>query len=166
MRAVLVPGALRAGAERRAHNEPRFAVALASFGGFAGGFIVPALLLSVVGYESRARATPSSSLDEILLLLYFVGVYALQRRRLCGCHRDFAQLAGACSPASGGNQRANRHPRSIGRALRRGAGAAHAHIAAQRRAGAGCHAGRCAARHRAWLSRRPTKAPAVPPPES
>jgi len=56
-----------------------FAVALASFGGFAGGFIVPALLLSVVGYMNRAPAptTPTSTLDEILLLLYFVGVYAL-----------------------------------------------------------------------------------------
>jgi len=56
-----------------------FAVALASFGGFAGGFIVPALLLSVVGYMNRVAAptTPASTLDEILLLLYFVGVYAL-----------------------------------------------------------------------------------------
>ena len=56
-----------------------FAVALASFGGFAGGFSVPALLLSVVGYMNRVAAptTPASTLDEILLLLYFVGVYAL-----------------------------------------------------------------------------------------
>lgn len=56
-----------------------FAVALASFGGFAGGFVVPALLLSIVGYLNRAPApaTTASTLDEILLLLYFVGVYAL-----------------------------------------------------------------------------------------
>ena len=56
-----------------------FAVALASFGGFAAGFVVPALLLSIVGYMNRAPApaTPASTLDEILLLLYYVGVYAV-----------------------------------------------------------------------------------------
>jgi len=55
------------------------AVTLASFAGFAGGFIVPALLLSLVGYMNRtaAQTTPSSTVDEILLLLHFVGVYAL-----------------------------------------------------------------------------------------
>ena len=55
------------------------AVTFASGGGFIGGFMVPALVLSIVGYVTRAPSTspPTSPVDEILLVVYFVGLYAL-----------------------------------------------------------------------------------------
>jgi len=151
-----------------------FAVALASFGGFAGGFIVPALLLSVVGYMNRAPApaTPSSSLDEILLLLYFVGVYAL-----CSA----AGYAAVTATSRNWREHAPRRaavisvPIGILAQLLNWSGLALValvplmHILPRNVAlalGTAMPGVLCGIAVALWSSQRPTKAPAVPPPES
>lgn len=52
---------------------------LVSGGGFIAGFITPALLFMIVSYTRRppAAGDRGSTLDEVLLLVYYIGVYAL-----------------------------------------------------------------------------------------